>query len=141
MVRASRAQQDTANALDTFAIIDAVDTAVTVNSGAGLEALIKGKEVVLAGNAYYGGLGFTHHAPGPEVLRATLAQLAAHKAARVNDREAVARFFYVFNKWVTVPKRASAVVERACGFPGRWPLPKSQFCDQGDDDEELGTMV
>lgn len=58
-------------------MIDAADAVVTINSGSGLEALIKGKEVVLAGNAYYGGMGFTHHVSGPELMRATLSQVRA----------------------------------------------------------------
>eukprot|EP00873_Tetraselmis_striata_P045668 jgi/Tetstr1/465932/TSEL_010546.t1 len=132
---------DNANSLDTYAIIDAADTVVTINSGTGLEALIKGREVVLAGNAYYGGLGFTHHTPGPDILRHTLTEVSSNQAAKLNDKDGVAKFFYIFNKWATVPKRAGAVVERACGFPGRWPMPKSQFCDDGSDDEDLGTMV
>ena len=60
------------NSLDTYAIIEAANAVVTINSGSGLEALIKGKEAILAGNAYYGGLGFTHHAPGPQAMEGTL---------------------------------------------------------------------
>ena len=70
-----RALQDNHNSIDTYAILDAVDTVITINSGSGLEALLKGKEVVLAGSAYYGGLGFTHHVSDPASMQSTLAEV------------------------------------------------------------------
>eukprot|EP00192_Tetraselmis_astigmatica_P003606 CAMPEP_0117667544 /NCGR_PEP_ID=MMETSP0804-20121206/11031_1 /TAXON_ID=1074897 /ORGANISM="Tetraselmis astigmatica, Strain CCMP880" /LENGTH=548 /DNA_ID=CAMNT_0005475293 /DNA_START=274 /DNA_END=1921 /DNA_ORIENTATION=- len=132
---------DNFNSIDTYAILDAVDAVVTINSGSGLEALLKGKEVVLAGHAYYGGMGFTHHVSDPANMRSTLSEVMGRHPTKLNIGDSVAKFFFVFNRWATIPKKADAVVERSCGFPGQWPLPKSQFCDEDDQDEELGTLI
>ena len=63
------------------------------------------------------------------------------RSVKLNVGDSVAKFFFVFNRWATIPKKADAVVERSCGFPGRWPLPKSQFCEEEDEDEDLGTLI
>mmetsp|Transcript_23789 Transcript_23789/g.56703 ORF Transcript_23789/g.56703 Transcript_23789/m.56703 type:complete len:574 (+) Transcript_23789:290-2011(+) len=132
---------DSSNSIDTFAVIDACDAVVTINSGAGLEALLKGKEVILTGNAFYGGLGFTHQVESPASLTSKLAEVLQGPSLKLNRGPEPAKFFFVFNRWATIPKKAQAVVERACGFPDRWPLPKSQLCEDDDGDNDLGTWI
>lgn len=63
---------DADNRLDTFQLIESADIVVTLSSQAGLEAAIRGKTVVLGGNALYGNLGFTFEAPRPELFEAVM---------------------------------------------------------------------
>ena len=80
------------NALDTYDEIERADACITVNSQAGLEALLAGRELVLCGRAFYGGLGFTHDADGPETVAACLDR-ALDPAGRRNHGSAVRAFF------------------------------------------------
>ncbi len=53
---------DTDNTYNTYDLIDKSDYCITINSQAGLEALIRGKDVILCGLSFYGGLGWTYDA-------------------------------------------------------------------------------
>ncbi|MGK2963526.1 MAG: capsular polysaccharide export protein, LipB/KpsS family, partial [Gemmatimonadaceae bacterium] len=50
-------------------LFELMDGGVTVYGTAGLELAIMGKPVIVAGEAHYGGMGFTHDALTPEVYR------------------------------------------------------------------------
>lgn len=63
-----RVMIDHDNTFDTYDLISKADAVVTLNSQAGLEAAIRGVPAVLAGQAFYGGLGFTLEADCPELL-------------------------------------------------------------------------
>src|SRR5690606_11332256 len=51
---------DSENSFDTYALMDRADLIVTINSQAGLEAAVRGKQVLCGNGAFYGDLGFTH---------------------------------------------------------------------------------
>ena len=56
---------DADNMYDMYDLMAGCSAAVTINSQSGLEAAIRGKPVVVCGEAFYGGLGFTCEAQVP----------------------------------------------------------------------------
>jgi hypothetical protein len=104
---------DADNAYDTYALIRDSDVCVTICSQAGLEALMMGKETVLLGDAYYGGLGFTHEVHGLSQLGPALDQ-ALQPAGRRRDPGAVAKFFYVLDRLYCIDKSESGVAGLLC---------------------------
>ena len=79
---------------DTYALIDVADVCVTINSQAGLEALIKGKDLVVCGQSFYSGLGFTFDALNRDGLICSLNQVLVHDVSVLNNTE-VNKFFYI----------------------------------------------
>lgn len=63
---------DFENQWDTYSLIETADCVVTINSQAGLEALLFEREVIVAGESFYGGLGFTHEVSSRRELSSTL---------------------------------------------------------------------
>ncbi len=70
-------------------LFELMDGGVTVYGTAGLELALMGKPVIVAGEAHYGGMGFTHDALTPEAYRdllrraATLGPLTDHQQGLV----------------------------------------------------------
>lgn len=100
---------DETNRFDTYQLISASALCVTVCSQAGLEALLMGKEVVLLGDAYYGGLGFTHEVFSVSQIEPVLCN-AESSALALERSESIARFFYVFDKLYSVEKSEQGVL-------------------------------
>lgn len=113
---------DADNRFDTYDLIRRSDVCVTVCSQAGLEALLMGKEVVTLGDAYYGGLGFTH-----DVHRLDQIGSAVHAAlspdTRRADSEKIAKFFYIFDQLYCIEKSTEGVAALIRRALGRAPLP------------------
>lgn len=107
---------DTENTLNTFGLIKQADVCVTTNSQAGLEALALGKEVLLCGNAFYGGLGFTHEAWSPNDLERFL-DAVLDQGIRLNVDAQAQVFFHIFTQYFCLPKAESSVVALAAGRP------------------------
>ena len=82
------------NVYDTYSLIEAADVCVTVNSQAGLEALIMGKDLVLCGQSFYSGLGFTFEALNVEGLVCFLDQVLMQGISVVDPCE-INKFFYI----------------------------------------------
>ncbi len=59
---------DETNRYNTHALVQQANAVVTINSQAGLEAAMQGVPVVVCGEAFYGGLGFTYDAISPSLL-------------------------------------------------------------------------
>jgi len=114
---------DADNQLDTLALIDAADACVTITSQAGLEAAVRGKEVVLCGQAFYGGLGFTHEAADDGTLAAALDAILARGQTR-NRGSIAQRFFQIFLDRYCVPRTVESVAALALG--GRPGTPRGQ---------------
>ncbi len=83
---------DANNDFDTYGLIDGCAFAVTVNSQAGLETALLGKPIVVCGDSFYGGLGFTLDAPDPASLRAQLSM--ACSGFRPNGATEFGQIFY-----------------------------------------------
>lgn len=82
---------------DTYSLIDSADVCVTVNSQAGLEALIKGKEVIVCGQGYYTGLGFTFEALNNECLICFL-DLVLRRGVSAYKKADIEKFFYIVSE-------------------------------------------
>ncbi|MCR6654586.1 MAG: hypothetical protein NVV63_01970 [Opitutus sp.] len=111
---------DTENSFSTYGLISRADVCVTMNSQAGLEALLMGKEVLLCGSAYYGGLGFTHEADDARAVAPALDRVL-NEGLRKNDHRACCRFFHVFTEYYCIPKELDAFLALLAGPPS-FPL-------------------
>lgn len=101
---------DDANRYDTYDLIRRAQVCVTINSQAGLEAAILGKEVVLCGDAFYGSLGFTHEATDARSLEFTLDRVL-NEHLRINHGSAAAKFYHIFTELYCQPKTHQGVIE------------------------------
>ena len=101
---------DMDNRFDTYGLIRRSDICVTVCSQSGLEALMMGKEAVLLGDAYYGGLGFTHDVHQLDQLGPAL-HAALSPSGRRADPVKVAKFFYIFDQVYCAEKSTSGVAD------------------------------
>lgn len=108
---------DETNQCNTHELIRLADVCVTINSQAGLEAALLGKEVVLCGRAFYGGLGFTHEADDAASLARCVEQVVAHGQRRNTDATA-RRFFHIFTELYCLPKSVESLLRLMNG-----PLP------------------
>ena len=110
---------DADNTSNTYELIRAADICVTINSQAGLEAALLGKEVVLCGRSFYGGLGFTHDADDADTLALNLTRVLERGVMR-NDGVSARRFFHIFTELYCRPKSVETVLRLMAG-PMPWP--------------------
>lgn len=94
---------DHENLLDTYSLMEQCSFAVTVNSQSGLEAAIRGKPVVVCGNAFYSNLGFTVDTPDPSRFQAIMGL-----PMEANPAEA-RRFAAIFFQRYCRPQTAAAI--------------------------------
>lgn len=71
-----------------------IDGGVTVYGTAGLELALLGKPVIVAGEAHYGGKGFTHEGLTPVTYRKLLSQAAALGPLNAEQRANVRKYAY-----------------------------------------------
>jgi hypothetical protein len=95
---------DSDNELDTYALLESAAVAITVNSQAGLEALLLGTPVVVCGDAFYAGLGFTFDALSPGELDARIEQALA-----ATTTQGAAEFAYIFYEHYCCEKSVRAL--------------------------------
>lgn len=107
---------DEENRYNTYDLIRQADVCVTVNSQAGLEATLLDREVVLCGDAFYGGLGFTHEATDAPALAFTLERVLRDNL-RLNDGRAARAFFHIFTELYCLPKTVESVRMLLAGRP------------------------
>lgn len=112
----SRLVLDDANRYDTYDMIRQAGVCVTINSQAGLESAILGREVVLCGDAFYGSLGFTHEAVDARSLAFVLDRILLENW-RLNKGSTAAKFFHVFTELYCLPKTVESVLRLLDGRP------------------------
>lgn len=109
---------DHENEFDTYSLIEQCDAAVTLNSQAGLEAAIRNRPVVVCGDAFYGGLGFTLEAPSPNLLSIQLeSALGLNPQERDQQTHLARQFAYIYFEKYCVPKTPeglAALVKDRC---------------------------
>lgn len=105
---------DSENEYDSYDLIAGADVCVTINSQAGLEALAMGKEVVICGDSFYGGLGMTHEATDPKELETCLRRVLVNGVGK-NQNDTAQRFFYNYLENYCVPKNEESVIKIVCG--------------------------
>jgi hypothetical protein len=110
------------NRYDTYDLIRQSDACVTVCSQAGLEALLMGRETVVLGDAYYGGLGFTHDVQDADRIEDVLERALDSNQRRV-DADRIAKFFYIFEQLYSIEKSADGVAGLISRTLGRKRLP------------------
>lgn len=111
IIRSTNIFIDSKNQYDTYNFIDRADICVTINSQAGLEALIKGKDVISCGNASYGGLGFTFDAQNRDMLIFFL-DLKLKQGVSFIDDNRINKFFYIFNELYCINKNEEDFVTK-----------------------------
>lgn len=105
---------DNKNEYDTYNLIDRADVCVTINSQAGLEALVKGKDIIICGNSSYDGLGFTYEAQNQEMLKYFL-DMVLEKNISLVDKDEIDKFFYIFNKYYCIDKTETSIIHKVIG--------------------------
>ncbi|MEO5579214.1 MAG: hypothetical protein ABIR58_01035, partial [Gemmatimonadaceae bacterium] len=75
-------------------LFEMIDGGVTVYGTGGLELALMGKPVILAGEAHYGGLGFTNDGHTPAAYRDFLRRAAALSPLTSDQRAAVRKYAY-----------------------------------------------
>ena len=75
-------------------LFELMDGGVTVYGTAGLELALIGKPVIVAGEAHYGGMGFTHDALTPEAYRDLLRRAASIGPLTDEQRVLVRKYAY-----------------------------------------------
>lgn len=75
-------------------LFELIDGGVTVYGTGGLELALMGKPVILAGEAHYGGLGFTHEGQTPETYRDLLGRAANLGPLAPHQKSAVRKYAY-----------------------------------------------
>ncbi len=120
---------DADNLWDTHDLIARSAACATINSQAGLEAAILGRPVVVAGSAFYGGLGFTSDCTGPAEVSASIECLLSSpspSSERSSARLQAQRFFYAYLQGYCVPRNEQAVAELILGRTMRPVSPKAE---------------
>lgn len=102
---------DDENEYDTYSLIDAADVCVTINSQAGVEALIKGKDVILCGMSSYGGMGFTYEAYNKEMLKHSLDMKLKDNISLIKNDD-ISKFFYIYNELYCIRKDEVSVLDK-----------------------------
>ena len=103
---------DHENRYDTYDLMQKADVAVTLNSQAGLEAAIRGVPTVVAGQAFYGGLGFTLEADCPAVLAVQVKKaLRMEQKERDQTRLSTCIFTHIYFERYCVEKSPSAIAK------------------------------
>lgn len=85
--------EDEISPLDFFQLVDG---GVTVYGTSGLEIALLGKPVILAGEAHYGGKGFTHDGLTPETYRQLLRRAAALTPLTEEQQRLARRYAYCY---------------------------------------------
>lgn len=85
--------EESVSPMDFFQLIDG---GTTVYGTAGLELALLGKPVILAGEAHYGGRGFTHDGSTPERYRDLLSQAGTIGPLRDEEKELARRYAYCY---------------------------------------------
>lgn len=105
-----RVMIDHENTYDTYDLISKSDAVVTLNSQAGMEAAIRGVPAVVAGQALYGGLGFTLDADCPEVLAVQLNRALGMDQQSKKELQSAAQIFtHIYFERYCIRKSPDAV--------------------------------
>ncbi|MFN7797724.1 MAG: hypothetical protein ACK5Q3_19375, partial [Planctomycetota bacterium] len=100
----SHVRIDYQNECNTYALIQQAHCVATINSQSGLEAAIRGKPVLVLGDAFYSGLGFTNDWSFPVLLE------SLGPDDMVSDVAKARRFAYIFLELYCQGKTPEAVV-------------------------------
>ena len=97
------------NSVSTRSLIESADVITTINSQAGFESLLRGKEVVLLGYSFFSSLGCTWNISHLAQLEPTL-KLVLENGASLNDKAVVTNFADTYINHYCVEKSAPSMV-------------------------------
>jgi capsule polysaccharide export protein KpsC/LpsZ len=110
-----RVAVDSENNWDTYELIESAHCVATINSQSGLEAAIRGKPVIVLGEAFYSRLGFTNDWGLPALL-----DILGCEDLKI-DLNKARRFAYIFLEKYCVgkaPEDVANLIERS----SKWRL-------------------
>ncbi len=87
---------DADNRYDTYDLIAKADYCLTINSQAGLEALLLGKAVILCGHSFYGGMGWTHDLKDKQDMGYLIDKIISTRSTPEKGLEEIQKFFYSY---------------------------------------------
>lgn len=101
---------DFKNEYSTFSILDRADVVVTINSQAGLEALIKNKHVITCGNSFYNAVCPTLNAQNHEDLKIFLDKVLKGENKPL-DLSTINKFFYIYFEKYCIDKNEKQLLK------------------------------
>lgn len=110
---------DSENEYDTYSTIKSSDAVVTINSQSGIESLMEGKECILCGDGFYGGLGITFDANSKKTLWSSLDEILFEKIKR-NDADMLKEFLYIYFEKYCIDKSEQAIVKKLKQIVGNY---------------------
>lgn len=102
---------DNTNKYNTYVLIEKADVCVTINSQAGLEAMLMDKELILCGQAFYGGLGICYEAYNADLLKFCL-NLVLEKGRELGNITEVSKFFFIQSEYYMIGKSEEALISK-----------------------------
>jgi hypothetical protein len=116
-----RVSVDYSNECDTYALIEQAHCVATINSQSGLEAAIRDKPLLVLGDAFYSGLGFTNDWNFPVLLE------SLGPDEMVSDVAKARRFGYIFLELYCRRKTTEAIASLVQSTMGSITPPRSVF--------------
>jgi len=116
-----RVSVDYSNECDTYALIEQAHCVATINSQSGLEAAIRDKPLLVLGDAFYSGLGFTNDWNFPVLLE------SLGPDEMVSDVAKARRFGYIFLELYCRRKTPEAIASLVQSTMGSITPPRSVF--------------
>jgi hypothetical protein len=120
------------SALSSYALAERADAALIFGTKLGVELSARGIPVIVAGEAWVRGKGFTHDAASPEDYEAKLAMLPFKRRLPAEQQELALRYahHFFFRRMIELPfvephpgpRRFRVAIDGAADLaPGRWP--------------------
>ena len=101
---------DSENQWDTYNLIESADVVVTINSQAGLEAAVRGKNVITSGRCFYSGLDFTTDVTSKDAFHWAIENALQTGYSKTKHRLAQ-KFFYIFFERYCVTRTTTEIVK------------------------------
>lgn len=96
------------NDCNVYSLMDHCEVGVTINSQAGLEMLVKGKNVLILGTSFYAGCGFGNHLDSKLNLTSAVEQLLDNPTLGQDAIVACETFLYRYIHSYLFPRKSSA---------------------------------
>ncbi|MDP8299564.1 MAG: hypothetical protein P9L88_06660 [Candidatus Tantalella remota] len=97
---------------NTYSLMEMADAGITINSQAGFEMCLMGKPVMVCGNAFYGGKGFTVDLGNPAALGPMLEFLLNEAVMTPKEQEVAFSFLHLLYKRQLFDNKLSINQER-----------------------------
>lgn len=82
--------------IDTSKLLDIADLGITLTSQAGFEFLLRNKRLVVAGNAFYAGKGFSYDVPHPDMLNMIIETAITNLKLSEKEQDLLMKYAYLY---------------------------------------------